>query len=51
VTDPRAARERVAAAGFDVSELRRGNKAGTSVCTVRSETCGVPTLLIGPDQG
>jgi catechol 2,3-dioxygenase-like lactoylglutathione lyase family enzyme len=51
VPDPRAARERVAAAGFDVSELRRGNKPGTTVCTVRSDTCGVPTLLIGPDRG
>lgn len=51
VSDPRAARERVAAAGFDVSELRRGNKPGTTVCTVRSDTCGVPTLLIGPDLG
>jgi catechol 2,3-dioxygenase-like lactoylglutathione lyase family enzyme len=51
VSDPRAARERVATAGFDISELRRGNKPGTTVCTVRSDTCGVPTLLIGPDLG
>jgi len=50
VTDPHAARERVAAAGLDVSELRRGNKPGTLVCTVRSGTCDVPTLLIGPER-
>jgi catechol 2,3-dioxygenase-like lactoylglutathione lyase family enzyme len=47
--DVRAARERLAAAGVDVSETRRGNKPGTVVCTVRSEPTGVPTLLIGPD--
>lgn len=44
-----AARARLAAAGFEVSELRRGQKAGTRVCTVRCETHGVSTLLIGPD--
>jgi len=48
VADVRAARERVAAAGLDVSEVRAGHKPGTRVCTVRSGTCGVATLLIGP---
>jgi catechol 2,3-dioxygenase-like lactoylglutathione lyase family enzyme len=43
-----AARERVAAAGFDVSEVRPGHKPGTSVCTVRNQTHGVATLLLGP---
>ena len=48
VRDADAARERVLHAGFEVSELRPGNKPGTRVCTVRSETRGVPTLLIEP---
>ncbi len=48
VRDVRAARERVSAAGFDASELRAGHKPGTLVCTVRSGTRGVATLLIGP---
>jgi len=51
VSEAHAARERVAAAGFDVSEVRYGNKPGTRVCTVRAETYGVPTLLIGSDHG
>ena len=51
VDDLRAIRSRLAAAGFDVSEDRVGHKAGTRVCTVRSPTHGVPTLLIGPDRG
>jgi catechol 2,3-dioxygenase-like lactoylglutathione lyase family enzyme len=41
-----AAQARVAAAGFDVSGIRPGNKPGTRVCTVRSETHGVATLFI-----
>jgi catechol 2,3-dioxygenase-like lactoylglutathione lyase family enzyme len=44
------ARKRVAAAGFDVSETRAGRKPGTRVCSVRSGTHGVATLLIGPDR-
>jgi catechol 2,3-dioxygenase-like lactoylglutathione lyase family enzyme len=47
--DVAAARARLAAAGFEVSEVRRGQKRGTRVCTVRRETHGVGTLLIGPD--
>ena len=47
--DVDAARARLAAADFDVSEVRTGFKPGTRVCTVRDGTCGVPTLLIGPD--
>ena len=46
VPDVDAARARLAAAGFDVSEVRPGNKPGTRVCTVRRETHGVATLLI-----
>jgi catechol 2,3-dioxygenase-like lactoylglutathione lyase family enzyme len=47
--DVAAARARVAAAGFDVSEVRPGQKPGTRVCTVRGATNGVGTLLLGPD--
>ena len=43
-----AARGRLLAAGFDVSELRAGRRPGTQVCTVRAETHGVATLLLGP---
>ena len=49
VADVAAARERVAAEGFDVSEVRTGMKPGTRVCTVRSKTHGVATLLLGPE--
>jgi len=41
-----AHRERLLAAGFDVSELRPGMKPGTTVASVRSHTAEVPTLLI-----
>ena len=40
------ARERLANAGLDVSEVRQGMKPGTRVFTVRDATCGVPTLII-----
>lgn len=46
VPDVEAARERVGAAGFDVSESRPGRRPDTRVCTVREPTCGVATLLI-----
>lgn len=51
VGDAEAARARLAAAGLDVSPVRAGRKPGTVVCTVRSDTCGVATLLIGPAPG
>jgi catechol 2,3-dioxygenase-like lactoylglutathione lyase family enzyme len=41
-----AHRERLVAAGFDVTPIRPGNKTGTFVATVRSGTAGVPTLLL-----
>jgi catechol 2,3-dioxygenase-like lactoylglutathione lyase family enzyme len=41
-----AHRDRLLAAGFDVSELRPGMKPGTSVASVRNHTAEVPTLLI-----
>jgi catechol 2,3-dioxygenase-like lactoylglutathione lyase family enzyme len=46
VTDPDAARARIAAAGFDVSEVRGGRKPGTRVFTVRSGVPGAPTLML-----
>jgi len=48
VDDVGAARERLAAAGVDVSAVKPGRKPGTEVCTVRDPAVGVPTLLIGP---
>lgn len=48
VPDVAAAREHLAAADFDVSEVRPGRRAGTRVCTVRAPTHGVATLLIEP---
>jgi len=48
VGDLAAARSRLEGAGFDVSESRAGRKPGTAVCTVRSGTCGVATLFVGP---
>jgi catechol 2,3-dioxygenase-like lactoylglutathione lyase family enzyme len=51
VGDAEAARARLAQAGLEVSPVRAGRKPGTAVCTVRSGTCGVATLLIGPAPG
>jgi catechol 2,3-dioxygenase-like lactoylglutathione lyase family enzyme len=50
VGDVSSAQRRLAEAGFDVSEVRAGFKPGTRVCTVRGETHGVATLVIGPDE-
>ena len=46
VADADATRARLAAAGVEVSEVRTGRKPGTRVLTVRSGTCGIPTLLV-----
>jgi catechol 2,3-dioxygenase-like lactoylglutathione lyase family enzyme len=46
-----ARRAALVAAGFDVSEARRGNKAGTRVASVRSGTNEVPTLLLENTPG
>lgn len=46
VRDINAAHTRIAAHGFAVSEVRKGNKPGTEVFTVRDGTCGVKTLII-----
>jgi catechol 2,3-dioxygenase-like lactoylglutathione lyase family enzyme len=49
VTDAGAAQARIAAAGFDVSEVRAGRKPGTRVFTVRSGLPSLPALMI--EQG
>jgi catechol 2,3-dioxygenase-like lactoylglutathione lyase family enzyme len=46
VADPKAVQARLAGAGFDVSEVRKGRKPGTQVFTVRDRTRGVPTLML-----
>jgi catechol 2,3-dioxygenase-like lactoylglutathione lyase family enzyme len=46
VPDLERRRERLLAAGVDVSPIRPGMRPGTSVATVRSATAGVPTLLL-----
>jgi catechol 2,3-dioxygenase-like lactoylglutathione lyase family enzyme len=45
VADIDATRARLLSAGIDVSEVRTGRKPGTRVLSVRSGTCGIPTLL------
>ena len=42
-----SSRARYLAAGLNVSEVRTGRREGTQVCTVRTGTLGVPTILIG----
>lgn len=49
VTDPDAAQARLAAIGFDVSEVRTGRKPGTRVFTVRDAPAGVPTLVLSAE--
>jgi catechol 2,3-dioxygenase-like lactoylglutathione lyase family enzyme len=51
VSDIDATHARLVQAGVDVSEVRTGRKPGTRVMTVRSGTCGVPTLLVQPSAG
>jgi len=46
VLDIEATRARLVAAGIDVSDVRNGRRPGSRVMTVKSGTCGVPTLLI-----
>jgi catechol 2,3-dioxygenase-like lactoylglutathione lyase family enzyme len=46
VADIDATRARLTSAGVDVSDVRAGRKPGTRVMTVRSGTCGIPTLLV-----
>ncbi len=46
VADLAAARARLDDGGFNVSEIRKGRKPGSTVFTVRDGTMGVPTLFI-----
>jgi len=46
-TSEKLIRERLARAGFDVSEARAGRKPGTRVFTLRSGLIGAPALVIG----
>jgi catechol 2,3-dioxygenase-like lactoylglutathione lyase family enzyme len=46
VADLDGTRARLISAGLDVSEVRTGRKPGTRVLTVRTGTCGIPTLLV-----
>jgi catechol 2,3-dioxygenase-like lactoylglutathione lyase family enzyme len=46
VADVVSTRARLVSAGIDVSEVRTGRKPGTRVLTVRTGTCGIPTLLV-----
>jgi len=48
VADPHAAQARLAAAGIDVSEVRKGRKPGTDVFTVRAGVPGTPYLMLKP---
>ncbi|HUO87940.1 MAG TPA: VOC family protein [Rhizomicrobium sp.] len=50
VKDAQAAQARIAAAGINVSEVRKGRKPGTAVFTVRSGTGGVPTLMLSGNE-
>jgi catechol 2,3-dioxygenase-like lactoylglutathione lyase family enzyme len=43
---PSEVQARLAGAGFNVSEVRKGRKPGTEVFTVRDRTRGVPTLML-----
>lgn len=49
VMDPVAAQARIAAAGFNVSEVRAGRKPGTHVFTVRDAPAGVPTIMMSAE--
>jgi len=49
MTDPDGAHARIAAAGFDVSEVRTGRKPGTKVFTVRNAPGGVPTIMLSAE--
>ena len=50
VGDIHAAHKRLTESGIAVSEIRAGRKLGTAVCTLKSHTADVPTLLIGAAQ-
>lgn len=47
VPDIAATRARLMAAGRSLSEVRKGRRPGSHVCTLRDGTAGVPTILLG----
>ena len=49
IADPDAAQARLAGAGFDVSEVRKGRKPGTKVFTVRAGIPGAPSLMLSAE--
>lgn len=49
VDEPHAVQARIAAAGFNVSEVRVGRKPGTHVFTVRDVPGGVPTIMLSAE--
>jgi catechol 2,3-dioxygenase-like lactoylglutathione lyase family enzyme len=49
ISEPEAVQARIAAAGFDVSEVRQGRKPGSKVFTVRDAPAGIPTLMLSQD--
>ena len=47
VPDIDATHARLLGEGFALSEVRKGRRPGSRVCTVRTRTAGVPTILLG----
>lgn len=50
VRDIQAARARLLPAGRSLSEVRKGRKPGSHVCTLRDGTANVPTILLGQER-
>ena len=46
VEDLKATHQRLVKQGLEISEVKAGRKENTLVCSVKSDTCNVPTLLI-----
>ena len=46
VEDLKATHQRLVKEGLEISEVKPGRKENTLVCSVKSDTCNVPTLLI-----
>ena len=46
VEDLKATHQRLVKEGLEISEVKVGRKENTLVCSVKSDTCNVPTLLI-----
>lgn len=50
VRDIEATRARLMAAGRNLSEVRKGRKPGSQVCTLRDGASNVPTILLGQER-